>query len=246
MKNKNHFYATLDCIISSLYIFVLGACVALLTSSLFAAYDTYDPMVVESKPIVEMTIERPTEPEETIVRTSMIDILKEQVEAIEFPDVTIPSATEVATEPEPTEPEIVYYDVGLSTDLQTYIFELCELRGIDPAIVIAMIYRESGFNSGAVGDNGIYGYSYGLMQIIPDYNGARMNELGCYDLFDPYQNVAVGIDCFADYVDMSGSVEWALMAYNGGPGHANSMWSSGLTSNYVWSVLSYADSIRNN
>lgn len=246
MKNKNHFYATLDCIISSLYIFVLGACVALPTSSLFAAYGTYDPMIVESKPIVEMAIERPTEPEETIVRTSMIDILKEQVEAIEFPDVTIPSATEVATEPEPTEPEIVYYDVGLSTDLQTYIFELCELRGIDPAIIIAMIYRESGFNSGAVGDNGIYGYSYGLMQIIPDYNGARMNELGCYDLFDPYQNVAVGIDCFADYVDMSGSIEWALMAYNGGPGHANSMWSSGLTSNYVWSVLSYADSIRNN
>lgn len=245
MKNKNHFYATLDCIISSLFIIITGVCTILLVSSFCIAYDTYDPRLTESQPVVDMVVEEPTEPQVVLTKASMIDILKEQVEVIEFPDVTIPSATEVATEPEPTEPEIVYYDVGLSTDLQTYIFELCELRGIDPAIIIAMIYRESGFNSGAVGDNGIYGYSYGLMQIIPEYNGARMNELGCYDLFDPYQNVAVGIDCFADYVDMSGSVEWALMAYNGGPGHANSMWSSGLTSNYVWSVLSYADSIRN-
>ena len=37
---------------------------------------------------------------------------------------------------------VTYYDVPLNHELQDYIFTLCEGRGIDPAIIIAMIEKE--------------------------------------------------------------------------------------------------------
>lgn len=133
-----------------------------------------------------------------------------------------------------------FFDVSLDTDLQNYIFDLCETRNVDPAIVVAMIDKESKFDSAAVGDGG---NSLGLMQIQPRWNSARMNELNCSDLLDPYQNVTVGIDILGDYIDQKGSIEWALMAYNGGPSYANNMWSSGQLSEYASYVLNYANNI---
>ena len=208
---------------------------------------------VETKPVVESTAEANTEPESIIVESESIDISEEPTEVVE------PTETSAATEPA-TEAELIietphdsiesayntegiYFDVPLESGLQAYIVELCDARGIDPAIVVAMIYRESGFNAGAIGDSG---NSLGLMQIQPRWNRARMDELGCPDLLDPYQNVTVGIDCFADYVDQSGSIEWSLMAYNGGPSYASNLWNSGQISGYASAVISYADSIRNN
>ena len=64
-----------------------------------------------------------------------------------------------------------YYDVPLDRDLQDHIIDTCEEYGIDPAIVIAMIRKESQFTPGAVGDGG---NSLGLMQIQPRYHSAMM------------------------------------------------------------------------
>ena len=107
-----------------------------------------------------------------------------------------------------------YYDVPLDYELQDFITQICEEHHIDPAVVIAMIKRESGFQADAIGDGG---NSLGLMQIQPYWHKARMDRLGCTDLLDPYQNVTVGVDLLAYLIDSyGGDVGKALTAYNQG------------------------------
>ena len=164
--------------------------------------------------VEEITITEPSEPEEEI-----IDILVAPV---------VDTAKVV---------EKRYYDIPLSEDLQDYIFEICEERDIDPAIVIGIIERESDFRPGRMGDGG---KSYGLMQVMKKWHVGRMKKLGVTNLKDPYQNVLVGIDYLDELIDRDKGVEWALMAYNGGPSYANRKVASGVVTAYAAGVLGYA------
>lgn len=146
------------------------------------------------------------------------------------------SVEETPEESEPTE----YFDLPLSYDLQDYIFELCEEYDVDPRIVFAVIQQESRCTANIKGDRG---RSLGLMQIQPKWHSGRMNKLGCSDLLNPYQNVAVGIDYISELYHYGGrnrSTEWVLMAYNGGPGYANKKAAVGEVSGYAKSVLKIA------
>ena len=106
------------------------------------------------------------------------------------------------------------YDVPMDAGLQFRIIGLCEERGIDPAIVMAMMWRESRYRADAIGDGG---NSFGLMQIQPKWHSKRMERLGCTDLLDPHQNVTVGIDYLAYKLDSyDGDIEKALVGYNQG------------------------------
>lgn len=139
-------------------------------------------------------------------------------------------------------PEILeYYDVPLEDELQSFIFGRCERHGIDPAIVFAMIEKESRYRSDAIGDRG---NSLGLMQIQPRWHGERMARLGCEDLLDPYQNVEVGIDYLSELVSMGRGLEWALMAYNGGYSYANGFVERGEVSKYAREVLEIAANLE--
>lgn len=142
-----------------------------------------------------------------------------------------------APEPEIT-PEVVYFDVPLDEGLQDHIFMVCEDYGIEPELVMGMIFRETDYGRELIGDSGD---SLGLMQIQPKWHKDRMARLGCTDLLDPYQNVDVGIDFIAELINQRGSVEWALMAYNGGPSYANKMVKAGKVSEYVKIVLGEMD-----
>lgn len=149
-------------------------------------------------------------------------------------DVVIPEVVEEVIE------EKTYFDVPLSEDLQDHIFNLCEEKGIDPAIIISMIYRESRFKENVIGDSG---NSYGLMQIQPKWHKARMERLGCTDLLDPYQNVAVGIDLLGELLSSGKGIEWALMAYNGGSGYANKKAANGEISEYAAYILDHSSKL---
>lgn len=138
------------------------------------------------------------------------------------------------------EPSRTYFDVPLDKDLQDYIVDICEERGINPRVAFAMMKCESGFRTDAVGDGG---NSLGLMQIQPRWHYARMEKLGCDNLLDPYQNVTVGLDLFGDLLKHYGSVEHTLMAYNGGGSYANEMIAAGRVSTYVTRVLECAEGL---
>lgn len=129
------------------------------------------------------------------------------------------------------QPEVKLYDVPLGEDLQIHIIQTCEEHHIDPAIIMAMAYRESGYNAAAIGDNGD---SYGLLQIQPRWHYERMQKLGCTDLLDPFQNVTVGVDYLAESLARyDGDMEKALVAYN--QGHYN-----GTVTDYALTVLELA------
>lgn len=183
-----------------------------------------------------MPLEGYTRPVETVKR----DAETSQLSNITEPEEPLESIVEEA-EIEAAEEKIVYFDVPLSEDLQKHIFELCEESGIDPAIVISMIKAESNFDSSALGDSG---RSKGLMQIQEQIHIERMANLGCTDLFDPYQNVTVGVDLLSELIGRGKGVEWALMAYNGGPKHANDNVKAGTVSKYVVKVMDNSNNLE--
>lgn len=131
-------------------------------------------------------------------------------------------------------PEKTYYPVPLEEDLQDLIVWECDRHGIDPAIVMAMIDRESDFRPWVVGDGGD---SFGLMQIQPKWHKARMEKLGATDLLNPYQNVSVGIDYLAELLDRYGDMGKALTAYNQGK-------YKGVVSNYAKGVMETSEQIK--
>lgn len=147
----------------------------------------------------------------------------EQVSLVEEAEET----TEEATEP------TLLYDVPMDEELQLHIIKTAEANGIDPAIVIAMAWKESTYRSDAIGDGG---NSLGLLQIQPRWHGGRMDKLGCGDLLDPYQNVTVGVDYLCELLSKYGDMGKALTAYN--RGHY-----AGEVTNYAWSVMAKAEEL---
>ena len=134
-----------------------------------------------------------------------------------------------------------YFNVPLDYELQDHIFRLCEDYGVDPSIIIAMIWKESTFRVETVGDGGD---SLGLMQIQPKWHQERMDRLGVLYLANPYQNVMVGIDYFAELMANGRGLEWSLMAYNGGYGYANRKVANGEVSYYARKVIEKAASLE--
>lgn len=151
--------------------------------------------------------------------------------------VVIEKVVEVEREVVEIETEMAYFDVPLSHEVQDTIFVECEKYGISPAIIVAMIERESRYKESVVGDNG---RSFGLMQIQKRWHEQRMADCGCDDLLDPIQNVKVGIDYLAELKEKNGNIFWMLHGYNGGIAYANKQAKNGDVSDYAASVIARA------
>lgn len=121
------------------------------------------------------------------------------VETVKAAYIATETATEAPTEPETTAPE--RYDIPLAEDLQDYLTGTARSYGLDPALVIAVIWRESCFQVDAVGDDG---QAIGLMQIQPRWHQERMDRLGVTDLADPRSNILVGCDILAEVIGQYG------------------------------------------
>lgn len=162
---------------------------------------------------------------EHIEIVTLKEVVEYPIEVMEIePDISVSGPAENTS-------EVVYFDVPLSEDLQDHIFDTCRDYNVDPALVMAVIDKESDFDIDASGD---YGRSQGLMQVQPQWFGEQMAAHGFDNLMDPYQNVVIGTEYLADLMDQGRGENWALMAYNGGPAYANSMGDS--VSDYVIEV----------
>ncbi|MDJ0924470.1 MAG: lytic transglycosylase domain-containing protein [Acidimicrobiia bacterium] len=81
--------------------------------------------------------------------------------------------------------------------------------GIDPRLLAAMVWQESGFRPDAVSRSG----AVGLTQLMPA-TAAGLDV----DPADPLQNLAGGARYLAWTIEEFGSIELGLAAYNAGPG----------------------------
>jgi hypothetical protein len=96
-------------------------------------------------------------------------------------------------------------------ELDTMIAYHCETQDLDPKLVMALIQAESNYNARAVSKKG----AIGLMQLMP----GTAKLLRVSDPFDPDENVRGGTTYLRRMIDrFSGSVEFAVAAYNAGPG----------------------------
>lgn len=197
--------------------YVLAGALALAAEiALFAALPIPEPDEVQITHAART--EGPTEP----ITARATGILVETVGAAYI-------APETVTEPETTAPE--RYDIPLPEDLQDYLIATAHSYGLDPALVIAVIWRESCYQVDAVGDDG---QAIGLMQIQPRWHRERMDQLGVTDLGDPRSNILVGCDILAEMIGQYG-VTGGLTYYRWGRSDGDGA--------YAAEVLAYADEL---
>ena len=156
-------------------------------------------------------------------------------------EITQPTTIVPETAPTiPTENTPVREDIPFDEETQLLLHRLCKDLGVPYELVLAVIWRETNFEN-VMGDNGA---SAGYMQVQEQHHSDRMERHGVTDLMDPYGNFLVGCDYLAELIEKDRGLEWALMAYNGGPTYANKMAKAGKTSQYAKDVLNYMNELK--
>lgn len=124
----------------------------------------------------------------------------------------------------PTTEEVIKPDnLPISDKFRSHVSEVCQLYNFDENLIYQIIYHESRFQSNA--DNGL---CQGLMQVNKNYikHYANINDgvydiSDDYDVFDPYDNVILGVRVLDDWRRMGKDsgynklVDW-LSFYNQG------------------------------
>lgn len=126
------------------------------------------------------------------------------------------------------------------TNLSDIVEKQAKRYNLDPMLIEEVIRQESNFKNQATSRVG----AQGLMQLMP--GTARM--MGVRDTSDPEQNVAGGSRYLAQQLTRFGRLDYALAAYNAGPGAVTSY--GGIppyaeTRNYVARIVnSYNNRVR--
>lgn len=135
----------------------------------------------------------------------------------EPPAITATAGTESAAgEPERQRPlTAAAPDVPVPEEQPPYHGIITQVAGryeVDPSLIRAIIFAESGFNPRAKSKKG----ARGLMQLMP----STARSLGVQDVYDPEENIEGGVKYFRLLLDrFDGDVRLALAAYNAGSRH---------------------------
>ena len=119
-------------------------------------------------------------PQDTSTPETKIDV---STATVMQPDITSPSLDPVP------EPQVFYFDVPLSEELQDYIREKCSEYEVPMELVIALIDKESSFRSDVVSTTN----DYGFMQINQCNHEWLSSTLGVSNFLDPKENILCGI-----------------------------------------------------
>jgi len=95
-------------------------------------------------------------------------------------------------------------------DWNEVMLDAAVANGVDPKLVQAIMQVESAYNPRAVSRAG----ARGLMQLMPDT--ARLVQVA--DVFSPAENIRGGVLYLRQMIDKFGRLEYAVAAYNAGPG----------------------------
>lgn len=182
-------------------------------------------------------------PIEEVVEESETELIKwKDTEVTEEELIIEDIETDVVTEPQEevsNNEGIKFYNVPLSEELQMHTFYECDGYNIAPSLVFAIMWRESRFQESAVSPYG----AIGLMQVAPKWHWDRMERLGCNDLYNPYQNITVGIDYLAYLKEQNRDIVWVLTAYRWGESKANENHANWIVCEYAKEVIEKASEI---
>ena len=130
-------------------------------------------------------------------------------------------------------------DSMMAADLQAWVYAYSTQQGVDPYIVMAICERESCCIANIMGDGG---RAFGMMQIHTVWVRDKMAAHGYSDadMLMAEPNITIGVEILQGYIEQGHGIEWALMAYNGGP----SMAGTPATQEYAAWVMNRADELR--
>lgn len=94
-----------------------------------------------------------------------------------------------------------------------HVCTVCADYELDPAVLFAMMWQESRFQSDAVGD---HGQSFGILQIKRKWHEERIARLGVTDLTDEWQEIYVACDYLAEIRETYPSIRQMLTVYRYG------------------------------
>lgn len=111
------------------------------------------------------------------------------------------------------------------TEIAEFTHNLCNEKGIDTNLVLALMYCESTYDKNAVNGN-----CYGLMQ-INSINDSYAEAIGCPDYkTDWKQNITVGVELLSNLEPKYSATESLIMAYNQGEAGADELLGEGFGS----------------
>ena len=123
-----------------------------------------------------------------------------------------------------------------SPEIEAMIEEFAATEGVDPGLVKALAWVESGWDQGARSPAG----ATGVMQLMPDTVGWLENDVFGQELNEDisvYDNIKAGVRYFRILRQQTGSDELAVAAYYQGPGITQQGVIYGETQQYVDAVL---------
>lgn len=123
-------------------------------------------------------------------------------------------------------------------DIYSMCEEISKPYNVSPEIVQAIIWRESRYATDATN-----GSCKGLMQVNECCHLERMEKLGVTDLFNPYDNIRVGVDYLAELFEEYEDTSYVLDIYNGNS-KAGCNFKNGKVSSYAKSICGLAEELE--
>jgi len=144
------------------------------------------------------------------------------------------------------------YNIKLPVDQQQYAYSMCQKYGVQYELLLAVMYKETGFNPNSIGG----GNSYGLCQIHISNLSNLSSRLGIANLLDPYDNIKAGAYMLSLYMnsgrksssDAATAEVYALNSYNMGEGsYYSNCYSKGIVNrSYSSSAIDLRNRLINN
>ncbi|MCL2057131.1 MAG: lytic transglycosylase domain-containing protein [Oscillospiraceae bacterium] len=198
-------------------------------------------VMAEEPRIIVPVKEQPAPPEEpqpsVITEISAAAYEKADEEEEEDVQAAVTITPAIVTDPPRITEEFIYSEgIPLSYELQAFTYSLCAEHGISYETVLALMWRESRFNTGAVHTNRNGTKDSGIMQINDVNRDWLEKELGITDLMDPWQNITAGTTMLGRLTAKYGE-HYALMAYQFGENGMRRLVEQGIvTSRHVQDV----------
>ena len=121
-------------------------------------------------------------------------------------------------------PDFSPLDVDMDEDLQEYVFDLCYCYNIDWTLVMALIEKESQYQSNVVSKTD----DYGLMQINKSNFEWLTDVTGVTDFLNAKDNIRCGVFVLRKLFEKYDDPCKVLMAYNMGENGAGKLWDMGI------------------
>lgn len=134
------------------------------------------------------------------------------------------------------------YDIPLSEDIQSYIYDLSKEYNVDFKLLLAIAYIETGGTyklnlRSSSGDTGLFQ--------INDVHKKWLYSAGVTDLYNPYHNSLAAVWIISDSFKKGSDINTSLMVYNMGLGGAKRCWNKGVYStSYSKSVIKAYENIK--